>query len=68
MSLSEHAASIEVEGLVKRLGNVPAVHALLDQMSEQQPALGDVETVLVEAAMQRANGNMSQAARLPLPR
>ncbi|AGW89989.1 phenol degradation transcriptional regulator PoxR [Cupriavidus sp. DF5525] len=41
-----------------------AVHALLDQMSEQQLALGDVETVLMEAAMQRANGNMSQAARL----
>ncbi|MNL66282.1 DNA-binding protein Fis [compost metagenome] len=33
-------------------------------MSEQQLALGDVETVLMEAAMQRADGNMSQAARL----
>ena len=41
-----------------------AVHALLDQMSEQQLALGEVETVLMEAAMQRADGNMSQAARL----
>jgi len=41
-----------------------AVHGLLDHMAEQHLALGDIETVLMEAAMERASGNMSQAARL----
>ncbi|AOY96762.1 sigma-54-dependent Fis family transcriptional regulator [Cupriavidus sp. USMAA2-4] len=41
-----------------------AVHGLLDYMAENGLALGEVESVLMEAAMQRADGNLSQAARL----
>lgn len=57
------AARLGVKGTLPELREA-AVHGLLDHMAEQQLALGDVETVLMEAAMQRANGNMSQAARL----
>jgi transcriptional regulator with PAS, ATPase and Fis domain len=57
------APRLEPGGRVPTLREA-AVHGLLDHMAEQQLALGDVETVLMEAAMQRANGNMSQAARL----
>ncbi|KWR85123.1 phenol degradation transcriptional regulator PoxR [Cupriavidus sp. IDO] len=57
------APRLEPGGRVPTLREA-AVHGLLDHMAEQQLALGDVENVLMEAAMQRANGNMSQAARL----
>ena len=57
------APRLGVRGTLPELREA-AVHGLLDHMAEQQLALGDVETVLMEAAMQRANGNMSQAARL----
>jgi DNA-binding NtrC family response regulator len=61
---STAAGGVDAEGRVTEASGADALGALCEQALEHHIDLESIETRLMQLAMQRAKGNLSQAARL----
>jgi len=62
--ISSQIYSPDKQGQLIHQSNEPNLNQMAQALLEHESPLESVESILVDAALQRANGNISQAARL----